>query len=176
MSGFPEENGRCRSMKAIGVSLILLLGGCSPSVPEEKASADTSEIDQVRAQFEAAVASGDPSSLFALVYPDTVFVRPATAEWEAMQRASGEAPFPQGAVLTITPLETKIFNEEWAYDFGASRLTYPDPATGEEVELRDTYLLILRNTGSGWKPYREVASASPPPAGWPGPASDKERQ
>jgi len=163
-------------MIAIAGSLALLLGGCSPSATDEKASADTSEIDQARAQFEAAVASGDPAALFALVYPDTVFIRPATAEWQAMQRAAGEAPFPQGAVIEITPLETKIIDDEWAFDFGASRLTYPDPATGEEVELRDTYLLILRNTGSGWKPYREVASANPPPAGWPGPALDKERQ
>ena len=147
--------------------ILLLLVGCSPSVTETENTSNVTEIDQARAQFEAAVAGGDPAAFGALVYPDTVFIQPATTEWDAMRRAAAGAPFPQGAVIQITPLETKIFNEEWAYDFGASRLNYPHPETGEEIELRDTNLLILRNTGSGWKPYREVASASPPPAGWP---------
>ncbi len=147
--------------------LALLLAGCGPSNTASESVPDADGIDQARAQFEAAVASGEPSALMALMHPDTVIVQPGSEDWKALRTAAAGAPFPQGAAIEITPLETKVFNEEWAYDFGASRVTYPDPETGEEIELRDTYLLILRNTGSGWKPYREVASASPPPAGWP---------
>lgn len=154
--------------------VVFLLAGCADTAPEGGDASDVSGIDQAREQFQAAVASGDPAALGALIYPDTVFVQPATEDWAAMRRAAAGAPFPQGTVMDITPLETKIFNEEWAYDFGATRLTYPDPETGEEIELRDTYLLLLRNTGEGWKPYREVASASAPPAGWPFSSADAE--
>ncbi|WP_428409621.1 YybH family protein [Hyphococcus sp.] len=160
-------------MSGVAMGLLFLsLAACGPSGEGAGDVSDVSGIDQAREQFEAAVAGGDPAAFGALVHPDTVIVQPGSEDWKAMQAAAGWAPFPQGATIDITPLETRVINEEWAYDFGASLVTYPDPETGEEIELRDTYLLILRNTGDGWKPYREVASASPPPAGWPAPAPE----
>ncbi|WDI30806.1 nuclear transport factor 2 family protein [Hyphococcus flavus] len=125
------------------------------------------EINAVRAQFEKVIADGDMAALGALVYPSTIMVQPGSADWKAMQENAGGAPFAPGATIKITPLETVIMNAEWAYDYGASVVTYPDPSTGDEIVLRDTYLLILKNEGDGWKPFREVASATPPPGGWP---------
>ena len=73
-----------------------------------------------------------------------------------------------GARIKIRPIELVALSSEWAYEFGTSTTTYTPPGATEPVKLRDTYLILLRNTGDGWKAYREVASASPPPSGWPG--------
>ncbi len=42
-----------------------------------------------------------------------------------------------------------------------------EAAVSSGSQLRDTYLILFRNTGDGWKAFREVASSSPPPGGWP---------
>jgi hypothetical protein len=94
-------------------------------------------------------------------------VRPGSPDWEAMSAAAGGAPFPRGAKIDIKPIEVVVLNKEWAYEFGTSITTYtPEGADGVQ-QLRDTYLILLRNSGDGWKAYREVASSSPPPNGWP---------
>ena len=129
--------------------------------------AATDEINVVRSQFEKAIADGDMTALGALVFPSTIMIQPGSADWKAMQNLAAGAPFASGATIEITPIETVIMSAEWAYDFGASVVRYPDPSTGDEIVLRDTYLLLLKNEGDGWKPYREVASANPPPGGWP---------
>ncbi len=49
----------------------------------------------------------------------------------------------------------------------SSITTYTPEARVTAQQLRDTYLVLFRNTGDGWKVYREVASAAPPPSGWP---------
>ena len=58
-------------------------------------------------------------------------------------------------------------SEEWGYEFGTAMTTYTPEGADAERQLRDTYLLLFRNTGSGWKVFREVASSCPPPGGWP---------
>lgn len=156
--------------RALMIAIATLLSGCGVVGTEDKGfdeAAALAAIDEQRRNFENAVASGDIAALGALITQETVMVQPGSAEWKVMQAQAGGLPFAPGARIDITPLETKAFNEEWAYGFGASVITYPDAATGEDVELRDTYLIVLRNDGTGWKPFREVASASPPPDGWP---------
>ena len=74
-----------------------------------------------------------------------------------------------GASIHIRPIEVVRLTEEWGYEFGAATTTYTPWSSEEVTRLHDTYLLLLRNTGDGWKAYREVASSSPPPGGcWPG--------
>ncbi len=136
----------------------------APAVDRETALA---ELDALRAQFEEAVAAGDMAALGALVSPDAVILQPGAADWKAMQQLAAGAPFPQGAQIEITPLETVIVNERWAFERGASLVTYTDPESGDEIALRDAFLVIFRNDGEGWRLYREVASASEPPEGWP---------
>jgi hypothetical protein len=94
-------------------------------------------------------------------------VHPGAPDWKAMAEAAGKAPFPAGARIAIKPMEVVALSDEWAYEFGTSVTTYTPQGSKEVIQLRDTYLLLLRNTGDGWKAYREVASSSPPPGGWP---------
>ena len=126
------------------------------------------EIDRLRSAYEAAVASGDPRSLMPLLAEGAVMVRPGAPDWNAMAVAAAGAPFPPGARIKIRPIEIVPLSSEWAYEFGTSITIYTPSGASEPVKLRDTYLILLRNTGDGWKAYREVASASPPPGGWPG--------
>ncbi len=125
------------------------------------------EIDQLRSEYEAAVAKGAPDAMAALLADGVVMVRPGAPDWDAMAVAASGAPFPPGARITITPIEVVALSKEWAYEFGTSVTTYTPDGADEPQQLRDTYLILFRNTGDGWKAYREVASAAPPPGGWP---------
>jgi ketosteroid isomerase-like protein len=129
-------------------------------------SAFKAAIDKLRAEYEAAVASGSPDAVTPLLADGAVMVRPGGPDWDAMAASAAGAPFPAGARIAITPIEVVAMSEEWAYEFGTAITTYTPPGTEDERQLRDTYLLLLRNTGSGWKAFREVASSCPPPGGW----------
>ena len=124
-------------------------------------------IDKLRAEYEAAVASGSPAAVTTLLADGAMMVRPGGPDWDAMAAIASGAPFPVGARIAITPIEVVAMSEEWAYEFGTAITTYTPAGAEEERQLRDTYLLLLRNTGNGWQAYREVASSSPPPGGWP---------
>ena len=50
---------------------------------------------------------------------------------------------------------------------GTATTSYQREDSAEASELRDTYLILFRNSGKGWQAYREVASSAPPPSGWP---------
>jgi hypothetical protein len=84
-----------------------------------------------------------------------------------MAAAASGAPFPPGAKIAITPAEVVALSQEWAYEFGTATTTYIPEGSDKAVALRDTYLILFRNTGAGWQAYREVASSAPPPSGWP---------
>jgi hypothetical protein len=84
-----------------------------------------------------------------------------------MAAAAGAAPFPPGAKITITPIEVVALSNEWAYEFGTATTSYKREGSADASELRDTYLILFRNSGKGWQAYREVASSAPPPSGWP---------
>ena len=124
-------------------------------------------IDKLREDYEAAVASGSPGALRSLLAEGAVMVRPGGPDWDEMAASAPGAPFPPGARIAITPIEVVALSEEWAYEFGTAVTTYTPLGKDEERQLRDTYLLLFRNTGDGWKAFREVASSSPPPDGWP---------
>jgi hypothetical protein len=107
-------------------------------------------------------------ALTPLLAQGAVMVQPGAPDWNAMAATAKGAPFPPGATIATKPIEVVALSREWAYEFGTSITTYtPDGATGAQ-QLRDTYLVLFRNTGDGWKAYREVASAASPPGGWPG--------
>jgi hypothetical protein len=86
-----------------------------------------------------------------------------------MAAAASGAPFPPGAQIAISPIEVVALSKEWAYEFGTATTTYLPEDSENVLELRDTYLILFRNTGKGWQAYREVASSAPPPGGWPQP-------
>lgn len=151
--------------------LLPALAACSDAEQSVAAPVDrvaaAGEIDALREQFQRAVAEGDMATLGAIVTTDAILLQPGSAEWKKMQATAGGAPFPPGATIKITPFQTTVIDAEWAFERGASLVTYPDPESGDEIELRDAYLIIFRNDGDGWRLYREVASASVPPEGWP---------
>jgi hypothetical protein len=124
-------------------------------------------IGELRSAYETAVASGRVEAIGPLLSDGAVMVHPGSPDWKAMAMAAGDAPFPAGARIAITPIEVVALSDEWAYEFGTSITTYTPRGATEAIQLRDTYLLLLRNEGDGWKAYREVASSSPPPGGWP---------
>jgi ketosteroid isomerase-like protein len=147
------------------------LGGCQRDQSEQQTTAETSafraEIDKLRSKYETAVAAGDPSALTPLLADGAVMVRPGGPDWDAMAAAAPGAPFPPGARIAIRPIEVVALSKEWAYEFGTATTTYTPQGANEARQLQDTYLLLFRNTGNGWKAYREVASSAPPPSGWP---------
>jgi ketosteroid isomerase-like protein len=124
-------------------------------------------IDKLRSQYESAVASGRLEAMLPLLADGAVMVHPGAPDWKAMAVAAEGAPFPAGATISIRPIEVVAFNDEWAYEFGTATTTYTPQGSSEAVQLRDTYLVLFRNKGDGWKAYREVASSSSPPGGWP---------
>lgn len=126
------------------------------------------EIDKLRFAYEAAVAGGRAEALLPLLAEGAVMVRPGAPEWEAMAAAASGAPFPAGASIAIKPIEVVAMSDEWAYEFGTAATTYTPQGSSTAVQLHDTYLVLFRKTDNGWKAYREVASSSPPPGGWPG--------
>lgn len=119
-------------------------------------------IDSLRALYEQTVATGDFETMGSMLADGAVMVGPGGPPWDSL-RAASEYPWPPGATLDITPIETVVLSEEWAYDFGTSTATYTPEGASEVRTLRDTYLLLLRNTEDGWKLYREVASPDLPP-------------
>jgi ketosteroid isomerase-like protein len=125
------------------------------------------EIDKLRSAYEAAVATGRIEAMLPLLAEGAVMVHPGAADWKAMEAAASGVPFPPSARIVICPIEVVVLSDEWAYEFGTSTTTYTPPDTKEVTQLRDTYLILFRKTADGWKAFREVASSSPPPGGWP---------
>ena len=155
----------------VAIVAVASLGGCQSDRPAQEAAMDPSkiraEIDKLRFEYETAVASGDSNALTALLADGAVMVRPGGPDWDAMAAAASGAPFPPGAKIAITPIEVVALSKEWAYEFGTATTTYKRDGSDNVLELHDTYLILFRNTGKGWQAYREVASSSPPPGGWP---------
>ena len=148
---------------------LILVSSCQPQERAQETmgqsmAIDTmavlSSIDSLRNNYQDAVNEGNFEMLSTLVTGDAIMVQPGTTEWDAMREAS-RGPFPEGATITITPAETKVLSNDWAYDMGSSTITYTPADSDEPVTLKDTYLVILKRTTDGWKVHREVASAMP---------------
>ena len=138
---------------------------CAQTLPAIRA-----EIDHARARsHEAAVTKGAPDAMAALLADGVVMVRRPVGRTGTLCAASRAVkkgpivPFHPVAKITTTPIEVVALSKEWAWrirDFGYGRYT-PDGADKAQ-QLRDTYLILFRNTGDGWKAYREVASSAGP--------------
>ena len=162
--------------RRLGTSLVAIIaaasfGGCQSDRSDHQVTVDQTavraEIDKLRSEYETAVSSGDPHAMSGLLAEGAVFVRPGGPDWDAMAAAAAGAPFPPGATIKITPIEVVALSKEWAYEFGTATTSYKPEDSAEVSELHDTYLILFRNSGNGWQAYREVASSSPTPSGWP---------
>lgn len=163
---------RCFDVASLASFTMVALVSLSACQPREQQSAhdaavDTAAvvaiIDTMRALYEEAVATGDLEAMGSILADGAVMVGPGGPAWDSL-RAASPYPWPPGATLDITPIETVVLSQEWAYEFGTSMATYRPEGADEPRMLRDTYLLLFRNTGGGWKVYREVASPDLPGA------------
>lgn len=89
---------------------------------------------------------------------DIITIRPGDDSWDEMYALSEErGRFPYDSII-MQPSETILVNDSIAYDMGESRVYYTNEA-GEQVELRDKYLAIIKKEQGQWKLHREVASS-----------------
>jgi ketosteroid isomerase-like protein len=156
----------------VAVVTVASLAGCQGRQSNQQGtivapSAFRAEIDKLRSDYEKTVAAGDFNAMASLLADGAVMVRPGGTDWDSMAAAASGAPFPPGAKIAITPIEVVALSNEWAYEFGTATTTYTPEGAHRAVALRDAYLILFRNTGEGWQAYREVASSTPPPSGWP---------
>jgi ketosteroid isomerase-like protein len=85
-------------------------------------------------------------------------IRPGGTGWDEMFALGAErGRFPYDSII-MTPTETVIMNDSTAYDWGNSRVYYTD-REGMQVELRNSFLAILKKVDGQWKLHREVGSS-----------------
>ncbi len=162
------------SFKFIFVSLALF-GMISCSAPTdnvevvevvEEEPLDTTaikaELDELRNEFMAMVESGNYEPMGRLAHPDFMSFGPNGPLWDVYKGYATSGPYPAGAKLVISPMEIVIINETWGYELGKSETTYLPDGAEEAMILHDTYLMLFKNEGDGWKIYREVATADLP--------------
>lgn len=159
---------RCSVAAVTLVSIMAGIAACQPGEqqPADVAAVDTSAfiatIDSMRALYEQSVAAGDLETMGGMFAEGAVMVGAggaARAQWDSLHQS-----IPSGRVtLDMTPIETVFLSEEWAYFFGTSTATYTPEGATQPRTLRNTHLLLFRNTGGGWKIYRLVATSAPPP-------------
>ena len=87
-------------------------------------------------------------------------IGPASAEWLEYQ---SEREQPMGMFsydsIIMSPKETVILNDSMAYDFGTSKVYYTN-SEGVSIELRDSFIVLLKKEDGRWKMFRELASGT----------------
>lgn len=153
-------------MRTIALALLtpVLLAGCAagsaPEPPAVDEAAELAAIEETRNAFMDLLREKRYQDMGQVVTEDMRAVSPGSADWAAMGALAAErgTPFPYDSIV-MSPMETVVINAETAWDMGTSRVYFTD-AGGDVVELRDTYLAILRKGADGtWRLHREVASA-----------------
>lgn len=151
---------------------LVALTACQPQEqPAGEAGAESAvdttavmeSLDSLRSAYQQAVAEGEYERLGDMVSAGALMVSAGGAGWDSARAASGEAPFPPGATLDITPHETRVLSGDWAYEIGSGAVTWTPEGADEERTVTDTYLVLLHRTADGWKVHREVASSRPLP-------------
>lgn len=123
--------------------------------------AELESIEETRTAFQLAIKEKRYSDLKQYSTSDFKAVSPGSEDWLEYKRIR-EKPMGQFSYdsIRMRPQETIIASDSVAYDFGTSSVYYTN-AEGEPIELKDTFLVILKkdkNDGK-WKIHREVASA-----------------
>ena len=123
--------------------------------------AELESIEETRTAFQLAIKEKRYGDLKQYATSDFKAVSPGSEDWLEYKRIR-EKPMGQFSYdsIRMRPQETIIASDTIAYDFGTSSVYYTN-AEGEPIELKDTFLVILKkdkNDGK-WKIHREVASA-----------------
>lgn len=149
-----------KHLKLLILSLLLVAcyGQKTPEKPKTDIKAELAKIEETRNGFMLALKEQRYQDIASFAMPDLESTGPDTDEWWAMRRLGKErGAFPYDSII-MHPKETLILNDTMAYDYGISSVYYTNEE-GEQVELRDTFIVILKKDTDGrWKMYREVAS------------------
>ncbi|MFB6318741.1 DUF4440 domain-containing protein [Saccharicrinis sp. FJH54] len=128
--------------------------------PKPDVQAELASIEQTRAAFQLAIKEGRYGDLRKYATPDVKSLTPDCGDWGIYktQRANPQGKFHYDS-LVMRPTETVLVSDSVAYDFGMSS-TYYTNAKGESVELKATFLAVLKKDKRDgvWKLHREVAN------------------
>jgi ketosteroid isomerase-like protein len=117
-------------------------------------------IEDTRQKFMQAVKDKDGETIGKLVTNNVKTIGPGNYAWNDMYlNSSKQGPFPYDSIIMF-PKETILVSDSIAYDFGNSNVYYTNKE-GEAIELRNTFLAILKKGEDGiWRLHREVASSN----------------
>lgn len=134
----------------------------STDLPKIDIPAELESIEETRTAFQLAIKENRYGDLKQYSTPDFKAVSPGSEDWleykKIREKPMGKFSYDS---IRMRPQETIIASDSVAYDFGTSSVYYTN-AEGTAVELKDTFLVILKkdkNDGK-WKIHREVASAT----------------
>jgi ketosteroid isomerase-like protein len=153
------------------VSALFLVTSCNKTnkEPELKPTesktidiqAELNSIEETRSAFQLAIKEKRYGDLAKYSTSDFKAVSPGSEDWLEYKRIR-EKPMGKFSYdsIRMRPQETIIASDSIAYDFGTSSVYYTN-VEGDPVELKDTFLVILKKDKSDgkWKIHREVASA-----------------
>lgn len=115
-------------------------------------------IEELRANFSLAVKEGRYQDIAQYCTKDVETIRAGGDGWNemfALGEARGRFPYDS---IEMRPVETVLVSDSVAYDWGSSFVYYTN-SEGEQVVLRDKFLVILKKQDGEWKLHREVASS-----------------
>ncbi len=128
------------------------------STMEIDIQAELKSIEETRSSVILAIKEGRYQDIGQWVTPNAKTIRPGGPSFDEMFTLGRERGiFPYDSII-MTPTETYIMNDSMAYDWGSSR-TYYTNEEGKQIELRNSFLVILKKIDGKWKLHREVASS-----------------
>ncbi len=120
---------------------------------------ELAEIENLRDGFSLTLKEGRYEDMGKWISSDAKIVGPGGAEWNKMFELGRErGKFPYDSII-MKPTETHIMNDSMAYDWGTSLVYYTDEE-GKTIELRNSFLVILKKENGEWKLHREVGSST----------------
>lgn len=124
-------------------------------------------IDSVRSAFVEAYSAGEVSRASPFIHPDFIYSPQGHPPIRGRDSviAHDQRNLPPGASFELEPVDTRVMNDEWAFELGTSTVTFTPQGADEETSMQSSYLVVLRNTGDGWRLYREVGGSNQPPGG-----------
>lgn len=129
---------------------------------QQAATDDTAAVKAILDSLQSGFAGAPgPEQTARFVTDDAVIAPPGGARWDslraALRRDAGASP-----TLDITPRDTELLGENWAYKLGTTEVSYAPSGARDSLEASVTSLILFRKTPDGWKIHRVVSSSNLP--------------
>jgi uncharacterized protein (TIGR02246 family) len=155
-----------RSLALLLTLLVALTAGACTRMTTPATSADLKAIQELRSNFEAAMAAGDADKAASLYGPDAIRMvegQPSIMGREAILASYRMAMANDKLELSLNSEETKVAGD-WAFDRGQFMNHVTPKAGGPMVMEMGKYLVILQKQADGsWKVAREIGNSNEPP-------------